>query len=151
MVRQVRSDFLWRNHWGVTSEHLALTSNEELVEVPENVGIAVVVSLFALQIGEQRSFVFTVDLDLGEHRERDVKFRRRKLKNLSVGAWFLLPKLVAGETKNGESVVFVVFMKRTQTCVLRGKTSSAGDVDNQANLILKLLELDLIARDGRHR
>jgi hypothetical protein len=41
-------------------------------------------------------------------------------------------------------------VKRTQTCVLRRKASSAGDVDNEGHLALVVSEADLVARDGRH-
>jgi hypothetical protein len=36
----------------------------------------------------------------------------------------------------------------TQTCVLAGETSTAGDVDDETELTLELRELDQLARDG---
>lgn len=41
-------------------------------------------------------------------------------------------------------------MQRTQTCVLGGEASTAGDVDHQADLALELAERHLLAGDGRH-
>jgi hypothetical protein len=60
----------------------------------------------------------------------------------------LLGELVARETKNGQPLGVVV--KRTQTCVLRRETSIAGDVDDQTNLILELIECDLFTSDRGH-
>jgi hypothetical protein len=50
----------------------------------------------------------------------------------------LLGELVTRETQNGQPLGVVV--KRTQTCVLRREASIAGDVDDQTDLILELIE-----------
>ncbi len=45
---------------------------------------------------------------------------------------------------------FELVVKRTQTCVLRGKASSACDVDDEQHLVAELVEVDLLAGDARH-
>ena len=89
--------------------------------------------------------MITVDVDLGEHGEVYVVVIGRKGKNLFICPWFLVCKLVAGETQDAETVVGKLLMKRTQTCVLRRKASSAGDVDNEGNLAFVLREVDVFA------
>ncbi len=67
-----------------------------------------------------------------------------------MGAWFLLAKLVARKTEYRETSIFVVFMKSTQTCVLRGKASSTRDVDDETNLVNELSKWDLFTRNREH-
>ena len=101
-----------------------------------------------LEQAVQRRRVVTVDVDLGEHREVDVELRRHELEDLRLGARLLLAELVAREAEHLDVVELVV--ERTQTCVLRSETSSAGDVDDQQHLIAELIEVDLLAGDARH-
>lgn len=77
----------------------------------------------------ERSFVGTVDVDLGKHREVDVVEVAGPLGDLLVRAGLLPTELIAGETKNGQPVDFVI--ERTQTCVLRGSPSLTRDVDGE--------------------
>ena len=86
-----------------------------------------------------------------EHGEGDVVLAGRELKNFGVSAGFLSCELVAWEAEYREAGCFVVFVKRTQTCVLRGKASSAGDVDNQKYLAAEVAHCNLFAGDGFHR
>jgi hypothetical protein len=83
-----------------------------------------------------------------KHGECHTEFRRREFEDLGIGSGLLLGELVARETKNGQPLGVVV--KRTQTCVLRRKASIAGDVDDQTNLILELIERDLLTGDRGH-
>jgi hypothetical protein len=62
----------------------------------------------------------------------------------------LLTELVAGEAEDGEAVVGVLVVKRTQTCVLRGEASIGGDVDHEADRALVVGERDRLAGDGIH-
>ena len=57
-------------------------------------------------------------------------------------------ELVAREPEHLDVVELVV--ERTQTCVLGGEASSAGDVDDEEHLVTELVEVDLFARDARH-
>ena len=60
----------------------------------------------------------------------------------------MLAELIAGETEDREALV--VMVESTQTCVLGGEASSAGDVHDEQDLIAELVEVDLLAGDPRH-
>ena len=77
-----------------------------------------------------------------------VPHRPERREDLLVGSGLLGPELIAREPEDGD--VIVVFMKRTQTCVLRREASSAGDVDDQADLVLEPIERHLVACDRGH-
>ena len=134
--------------WSEALDHVALLVDEELLEVPGDVGGVTVARLLGLEPVVQRCRAVTVDLDLVEDRERDPELRGGELEDLGVGAGLLAPELVAREGEDGDIVVVVV--ERTQTCVLRGEASSARDVDDEADLAAELFERHLIARDRRH-
>jgi hypothetical protein len=85
-----------------------------------------------------------------EHRERGVVLAGGELEDLGVGAGLLRTELVAREGEYREAGCLVVFMKRTQTCVLWREASSAGDVDDQEHLIAKVAEGDIVTGDGLH-
>ena len=71
-----------------------------------------------------------------------------KVLDLGVGSGLLISELIAREPEDLEAID--VFMKRTQTCVLRREASSARDVDDQADLALEPIERHLVARDRGH-
>ncbi len=150
IARQLRCYFLWSDGRGVALEHRAVPSNEELGEVPNNIGVALLIRMLSLQEVVQGRGTIAVDLDLGEHREGDVIVGRCELENLSVAAGLLGAELVAGKPKNSEASVLVVFVKSTQTCVLGSKASGAGDVDDKADLVLVGGEADLLASNRCH-
>jgi hypothetical protein len=68
-----------------------------------------------------------------------------ELENLSVGPGFLCAELVAGETENAQPIRFIV--KGTQTCVLTGEASTAGYVDDEAELPFELGQPNRLAGD----
>jgi hypothetical protein len=59
-------------------------------------------------------------------------------------------ELVTRKGEDVESLLAVLVLKRTQTCVLRGESSLARDVDNQRYLVLESLETDAVAGDALH-
>jgi hypothetical protein len=85
-----------------------------------------------------------------EHREGDVIGGGGELEDLGVGAGFLPGELVAREPENAETLRLVVLMERTQTCVLRGEASSAGDVDDEQYLVTEIPEFDIVTDDRLH-
>ena len=141
-------DLLGRRDGREPLDHVAARVDEKLLEVPGDLGAVAVAGLFALEPLVQRGGAVAVDLELAEHRERDVVLGRCELEDLCIGARFLGAELVAREAEHGD--VVVVFMKRTQTCVLRREASSAGDVDDQTDLALELIERHLVAGDRGH-
>jgi hypothetical protein len=122
-----------------------LAVDEELLEVPGDVGAVALAWLGVLQDLVEGSGAVAVDLDLGEHREVDVVLRLHELEDLLRGSGLLLAELVARETEDREALVVVV--ERTQTCVLGRETSIAGDVDDQADLAAVGLEGDVVTGD----
>ena len=150
IVGQLFRNFLRSDCWGIALEYGPIPTNEELSEVPNNIGVPLLIWMLSLQEVVQRSGAIAVDLDLGEHREGHVIVGRCELENLSITAGLLSPELVAGKPKNSESSILVVFVKSTQTCVLGSKASGAGNVDDQADLVLVGGEADLLASDRCH-
>ncbi len=122
--------------------------DEKLLEVPGDIGTFGFARSCPLEERVQGRLIVTVDLDLGEHRKIDIELRRHELEDLGLGSRLLLTKLVAGKPEHHEIVELVV--KRTQTCVLRSKTSSAGNVDDEEHPAAELVEVDLLAGDTRH-
>jgi hypothetical protein len=106
--------------------------------------------LVRAQPAVERGCVVAVDVDLGEHWEIDVVLGGRELEDLCVRARLLAGELVTGEGEDVEPLVAELFLKRTQTCVLRRKASSARYVDDQADLVLKLGEGHLVPGDRLH-
>jgi hypothetical protein len=94
--------------------------------------------------------VIAVDLDLGEHREARAVLGGGELEDLLIGAGFLRAELVAGEGEDGEAVRTVGLVERTQTCVLAGEASIAGDIDDEDDLVGVVGKAHLLARDGPH-
>ena len=126
---------------------LAIAVDEELFEVPGDVGS---ITLLRLQPGVQLACAITVDLDLGEHRKCGVVLRRGELEDLGIGAGLLQTELVTREPENDETGCLVVFVERTQTCVLRREASIAGEVDDEADLAAVFVEAHRLPRDRRH-
>ena len=114
--------------------------DQELLEVPADVGAVTVTRLLGFEHRIQRRLVIAVHIDLGEHRKVDVVVVGDERPDLIGCARLLTPELITRETENVEPVNVVV--KCTQTCVLRGSPSTTGDVDDEAVLASKLLEGD---------
>lgn len=68
--------------------------------------------------------------------------------DLRVSTGLLGAELVAGEGENVE--IIALGLKVTQTCVLGGQASFAGDVDHQCGLAGELLEAHRLVGDGLH-
>ena len=128
----------------------AVAVDQELLEVPGDVGRVALARLGGLQQRVQRRLVSAVHIDLGEHREVDIVGRGGEVENLGIGAGLLVPELVAGKGQDGYVVALIV-VEDTQTCVLKGEASTTGDVDDQASPTAKLLERNRFARDRSHR
>ena len=62
----------------------------------------------------------------------------------------MLAELIAGERKDGEAGGAVLFVKRTQTCVLGCQPSEARNVDDETDGASVGTEVDLFTGDGLH-
>lgn len=145
---EICCDVFWCGRRWVPLDDIASLVDEELLEVPGDVSGLALAGLSVLEHLIEGSGAVTVHLDLREHREVHIELRGREFKDLGVGAGLLVRELVARESEHDDVVVVIV--KRTQTCVLRRETSSAGEVDNQGKVSLELVEAHLFAGDGRH-
>ena len=141
-------DLFRRCLWRVALDDVARSINQELLEVPRDVGT---VALLRPQPRVQLAGSVAVDLDLGEHRERGVVLAGRELENLGVSAGLLCAELIAGKRQDGEALGRVVFVEGTQTCVLRCEASKTRDVDDETDRVSVAAEIDGFARDRRHR
>ncbi len=122
------ADFFRRHLRRKPLQDLPVTADQKLGEVPGDRLVALFVGIARLEKLIDLACSVSIDLDLREHRKRDRVFRCRKLENFSVGSGFLSTELVARKCKNAETVR--IFVKGTQTCVLAGEASTAGDVDD---------------------
>ena len=59
-------------------------------------------------------------------------------------------ELIARKGKDVESFVAMGCLQRTQTCVLRGESSTTRHVDDEADIAVVGGEVDLVAGDGLH-
>ena len=144
--RDVRRDLFRRRHRAEALGHIALAIDQELLEVPRDIGV---VGLAAQPLVELAG-ALAVHLGLGEHRELDAVLGRRELEDLFVSTWLLVTELVARKAKDGKAGGIVFIMKRTQTCVLRREASSTRDVDNEEHLTAEGGEAHLFSSDGPH-
>ena len=101
-----------------------------------------------LQRLEQRMGVDAVDLDLGEHRERDGVLVSAEPLDGGLVARFLMAELVAGEAEHGEAAPAKALVQRLEARVLRREAAFAGDIDDQQRLSQEIAEHARLAVDG---
>ncbi len=126
------------------------TVDEELVEVPADIQLAIRVRLGFFQELVKRMGLVPVDLDLVEKGERDVVFGGTEGLDLLVAAGLLGVELVAGEAQDHETLSLVFLIKLFQTRVLRGKAAFAGHVHDQQYLALVFGQGNHVAVDIPH-
>lgn len=147
----MRGDFLGCDHRSETGDYSTAAVDEELLEVPRDVAGFGGAGLFGAQPLIQIAGTVAVDVDLGEHREVGVVFRRGELEDLAIGAGLLRPELITRKGEDVETAIGKVELKRTQTCVLRRKASITRDVDDEADLIAVPVECNRLTTDRGHR
>jgi hypothetical protein len=151
ILGKVRRDFLGRGLRGVAGHNLARSIDKELFEVPgDRIGVTGS-GLFVPQPLVQIAGAVAVHLDLGKQGEGGVVLIGCKCKYFGVGAGLLRTELVTRKGEHIEPGRLVILIKRTQTCVLRGKPSSTRDVDDQADLVFVPIEADGFPGNGIHR
>ena len=148
---ELGADGLGGHAWSEAGHDGARSVNEELLEVPsDGVGIGFA-RLFVAEPFVEIAGPLAVHLDLGEHRKRDAVVRGGVLKNLGVGAGLLAGELVTGKAEDGETGGGVGIVERTQTCVLRGKASFTGDVDDETHVTVERRKWYRLTGDRGHR
>ncbi len=143
--------------------HLSFLVNQELSEIPLDVGLLTVVGVsflqhvvknmsngvrhipsvetfLLLQELEERVGIVTVHLDLLEAGEFCAEVQLAELVDAFVGTGSLLSELVAGEIENLEALAVIVLVKSLQLVVLGCETALGSRVDNQQHFVGILLE-----------
>jgi hypothetical protein len=151
VLRKLCRDFFRRRSGPKARNDVAGTVDQEFREVPLNVAGAVFVRLKRLQQLVQVARAAAIDLDLLEQREGDVVLGSGELEDLGICAGFLFTELITREAQDREALGLVVFVKGTQTCVLRGEASLARDVHDQARRALERRKIDRFTGDRIHR
>ena len=114
--------------WLIAFQYTSVARYKELSEVPFNVVVSLQPCIKRMSIG-------AIHLDLVELRELDVEVGRAELMNFLNRSRSLLPKLVAGEVQNLQSLAAVFLIERLQFLVLR-RESKLSD-KNSANRVQK--------------
>lgn len=133
---------------GPTPNNLAITANQELLEVPLDTLETHDTRLLRLHPLEQRSSLVAVDIKFAENRERDTVVDLAERLDLIVGAGILTTELIAGEADDGE-VVGVrgldLLVELFEALELRGETALGSGVDGEDDFALQGGEVELIA------
>ena len=136
----------------ITADRLAIGRDEELGEVPEDVALLLdaVAEFLKHQSGSFRfeTVVFlggslrleilkdwissrTIHIDLLHDLESHTVVELAELLDLVIGTRILLLKLVAGETDDNESAVFVLLVQFLQALELRCESALTGGIDDE--------------------
>ena len=152
----------------IAFQHSSVARDEELGEVPFDVGLLVVFgilpaqhavhhlaalvvevesreSLLRLQEGVERVLVGSVHLDFVELWELDVKVGGAEFVNLLDASGGLCAELVAGEVENLEALGAIFLVERLQFLVLGCEAATGGGVDNEQHLALVVGQRDVFA------
>lgn len=148
---QVVVDFFWGDLGLVPCDHVPLSVDEKLGEVPGDVRSAFRVGFLRLQEAVERAGTVSIDVNFLKYREVDVVVGLRKFIDLFVGSGLLSSELIAGEGEDAKAVLSVFFLEGTQTCVLGGEASLAGNVDDETTLTRQVCEGLRLSVDSLHR
>jgi AcrR family transcriptional regulator len=161
---QVGLDVGGRHRRLVALDDRAVAADKELGEVPldlvgavrlgpdpgdDLVEVAVRGAEVAGRLGPQelveRVRAWPVDLDLAEHRERDVVVGRAEVLDLRVGPRLLPLELVAREAEDLKAAVLVGAVERLKALILRRQAALARHVDDEQHLARVVAQGDLAA------
>jgi hypothetical protein len=159
--------------WGVggeAGEDVAVAADEELFEVPEELGEGVGrrEAVFGRVVGEvfapgavgdvlgcgfdeggvERVLGGAGDRDLGEEGEGYGVFGGAELGDLLIGAWLLSGEVVGWEAEDDEAAVFVLLVEGFEGGVLRGEAALAGDVHDEEEFAGVVGKRGGVAGDG---
>lgn len=149
-VRENGTDLFGRGHGLESFKHRAISSYEELGEIPRDGRVTVLFRDGRGQATVQLASVVTVDLDLREHWKIDVVVGGRELGDFGIGTGFLRPELITRKSENVKTLCAERFLKRTQTCVLRREASFTRDVNDEAEAAVVMRKLDAFTGDRIH-
>ena len=123
----------------VAANHGAIARDEEFGEIPfDSVGNEATCLRF--EILENRICLASVHLDLVHDGEGDTIVELASRFCIAACAWFLTRKLVAGEAKYHQALVFVLLIELFELGKLGGKSAFASRVDDEQHLTFVLGE-----------
>lgn len=123
----------------VATNHAAIARDEEFGEIPfDSVGNEATCLRF--EILENRICLASVHLDLVHDGEGDTIVELASRFCIAACAWFLTRKLVAGEAKYHQALVFVLLIELFELGKLGGKSAFASRVDDEQHLTFVLGE-----------
>jgi hypothetical protein len=124
----------------ISVDDVTVLINQELLKVPLDSSEAQQTSLLLLQVDVDGVGVVAVDVDLLKNGESDAVVQLTEGGDLVSGTRLLATKLVAGEADDGESLILVLLVDLLKALVLGSKATLGGDVHDEHDLALKLLE-----------
>ena len=154
---------------GESCDDLAVAADEELFEVPEELGwivwggkvlaLEVAGEVFAQgvvvgiargsvcdELAIERMFARAGDGDFAEDGEGYRVVGGTELGDVLVAAGLLRGEVVGGETEHGETAILVALVERFETGVLRREAALGGDIHDEKNLATVRGERDGLIR-----
>lgn len=124
---------------GVAANHGAIARDEEFGEIPFD-GVGEESTSLRFEILEYGIGFAAVHLDLVHDGEGDAIVELASRFCIAACAWFLTRKLVAGEAKYHQPLVFVLLIELFELCKLGGESAFASRVDDEQHLPFVLRE-----------
>lgn len=125
---------------GVSVNDVSVLVNQELLKIPLDASEAEQTGLLLLEVDVDGVGIVTVDVDLLENGEGDTVVELAERRDLISRSGLLATKLVAREADDGESLILVLLVDLLEALVLGSEATLGGDVHNENDLALKLLE-----------
>ena len=123
----------------VAANHGAIARDEEFGEIPFD-GVGEEATSLRFEILEYGIRLAAVHLDLVHDGEGDPIVELASGFCIAARAWFLTRKLVAGEAKYHQALVFVLLIELFELGKLRGESAFASRVDDEQHLTFVLGE-----------
>ena len=123
----------------VAANHGAIARDEEFGEIPFD-GVGEESTCLRFEILENRICLASVHLDLVHDGEGDAIVELASGFCIAARAWFLTRKLVAGEAKYHQPLVFVLLIELFEFGKLGGESAFASRVDDEQHLTFVLGE-----------
>jgi len=139
------------HRWFEAGERISVAIEEKFGEVPLDFAAKFRVFRFAGQELVEGRLVVSLDRELLHHWERDVVLFRAEGLDLFVGPWFLAHEVVGWNADNDQPSILVFLIEGFESRVLRGKSATAGHVDQEQNLPMVFGERRRLPVDGFER
>ncbi len=92
--------------------------------------------------------VTAVDMNLGEHRKRNVIAERAELPDLSVAVRFLAHELIAWKPQNKKTLLAISILQLLKRLILPSKSALTGYINNKKHRTSVDIQGDIFAVNG---